>query len=45
MERLHKRDIKINKCEMTPEIFAWMYASQLTGFLLKREFNHAKRKM
>ena len=33
MERLHNRDIKIHKCEMTPEIFARLHASRLIGFL------------
>ena len=43
MERLHNRDIKIHKCEMTPEIFAPLHASRLIGFLLKLEFNHVRR--
>ena len=33
MERLHNRDIKIHKCEMTPKIFARLHASRLIGFL------------
>ena len=43
MERLHNRDIKIHKCEMTPEIFARLHASRLIGFLLKLDFNHVRR--
>ena len=43
MERLHNCDIKIHKCEMTPEIFARLHASRLIGFLLKLEFNHVRR--
>ena len=43
MERLHNRDIKIHKCEMTPEIFAGLHASRLIGFLLKLEFSHFRR--
>ena len=42
MERLHNRDIKIHKCEITPEIFARLHASRLIGFLLKLEFNHVR---
>ena len=44
MERLHNRDIKIHKCETTPEIFARLHASRLSGFLLKLQ-SRQKRKM
>ena len=43
MERLHNRNIKIHKCEMTPAIFARLHASRLIGFLLKLAFNHVRR--
>ena len=43
MERLHNRDIKSHKYEMTPEIFARLHASRLICFLLKLEFNHVRR--
>ena len=43
MERLHNRNIKIHKCEMTPAIFARVHASRLIGFLLKLAFNHVRR--
>ena len=38
--------VKIHKCEMTPEIFALMYASRVIGCLLKRGSESGqKRKM
>ena len=43
MQRLHNHYIKIHKCKMAPEMFTWMHASCLIGFMLKREFNNVRR--
>ena len=43
MERLHNRDIRIHKCEMTPKIFARLHAST-RGKKYKNRFDFCRHK-